>query len=223
MLLAAFRGGSSALVVLACVAVAHGETVSGKTRVIDGDTLEVQGQMVRLHGIDAAESGQRCVAQGRKFKRPGDDAEAMLSGITAKGVTCEGSKFDDFGRLIATCRTNQGVEVNKALVDAGLAWAFVKFSTDYVAAETSAKASHKGVWSMACQEPWVYRAKRWEVAAQKSPAGCPIKGNISGNGHIYHTPWSRHYTRTKVDTGHGERWFCSEGEALKAGWRPPTR
>ena len=67
----------------------------------------------------------------------------------------------------------------------------------------------------------MFRHKRWEVAAQKAPQGCPIKGNISENGRIYHVPWSRDYAKTRIDTAKGERWFCSEKEALEAGWRPP--
>ena len=51
--------------------------------------------------------------------------------------------------------------------------------------------------------------------------GCKIKGNISDKGErIYHVPGQQHYGKTRITTGKGERWFCSEAEALAAGWRP---
>jgi len=52
-----------------------------------------------------------------------------------------------------------------------------------------------------------------------------IKGNVNRKDErIYHTPWgSRHYGRTRINTAKGERWFCSEREALDAGWRVPER
>ena len=54
--------------------------------------------------------------------------------------------------------------------------------------------------------------------------GLLIKGNISSNGNkIYHTPSSPWYAQTEVDAARGERWFCSEAEALAAGWRAPGR
>ena len=54
---------------------------------------------------------------------------------------------------------------------------------------------------------------------------CLIKGNINRKKEkIYHTPWSSpHYKRTKINTGKGERWFCTESEARRAGWRAPYR
>ncbi len=49
---------------------------------------------------------------------------------------------------------------------------------------------------------------------------CPIKGNISRSGsRIYHLPWQASYARTKIDERAGERWFCDQGEAERAGWR----
>jgi hypothetical protein len=74
---------------------------------------------------------------------------------------------------------------------------------------------------MATEAPWDFRADRWERAAAASPRpGCPIKGNIADDEeHIYHTPWSPWYSRTKIDEGKGERWFCDEAEAIEAGWR----
>lgn len=54
------------------------------------------------------------------------------------------------------------------------------------------------------------------------PANCRIKGNISGDERIYHTPGSPYYDQTDIDVSIGERWFCSEQEARDAGWRPPS-
>lgn len=195
--------------------------VSGPARIIDGDTLVIRETIIRLHGIDAAETGQRCVGEGRKILRPGKDAIQILQGLAEGGVSCAGSQWDDYGRLVAVCRSTKGEDINRRLVADGWAWAFVKYSSDYVQEEASARSRHLGVWAMACETPWNFRHKRWEVAVQKAPEGCPIKGNISENGRIYHVPWSRDYIKTRIDTAKGERWFCSEKDALAAGWRPP--
>ena len=53
-------------------------------------------------------------------------------------------------------------------------------------------------------------------------AQCLIKGNINSKGvKIYHVPGSSAYASTKIDTSKGERWFCTEADALAAGWSPP--
>jgi endonuclease YncB( thermonuclease family) len=205
------------------LSIAQANEVTGKARVIDGDTIEIGATTIRLFGIDAAETGQRCVDSNRHFVRPGDDASNRVEVLTQEGVTCVGANYDDYGRLLATCTNPSGVNINKALVSEGLAWAFVKYSDTFVAEEKKASEEKLGVWKLACEQPWVFRGKRWIVAQQKSPNGCPIKGNISANGHIYHTPWSRHYAATKISLEKGERWFCSEEEAIKAGFRAPIR
>ena len=111
------------------------------------------------------------------------------------------------------------------LVSEGLALAYRRFSERFVPLEEVAAATRRGVWQTPFEPPWEYRAHRWEVAAQEAPEGCPIKGNISRAGdRIYHTPWgSQWYDRTKISFDQGERWFCSEREALDAGWRAPLR
>jgi hypothetical protein len=58
------------------------------------------------------------------------------------------------------------------------------------------------------------------AAIAQSPSGCLIKGNVSARGErIYHPPGCRYYNATRIDPARGERWFCSEAEALAAGWR----
>lgn len=210
------------LIFLSVAASSCAADLSGPVRIIDADTVEVQGVVIRLYGIDAPETGQRCMNSSRKLVRPSIDAVARLAELAAHGLRCHGSEYDDYRRLIAVCSSEAGIEINSLLVREGFAWAFVKYSKDYVMDETIARNERLGIWRLACDAPWAFRAKRWDVTAQKSPNGCPIKGNISENGRVYHTPWGRDYARTKIDLAKGERWFCSEKEALEAGWRAPA-
>ncbi|WP_417684748.1 thermonuclease family protein [Roseibium sp.] len=188
-------------------------------RVIDGDTIELRGEKIRLDGIDAPELAQTCLtSSGRKWPC-GKAARDYLKRLAATGkVICEGNETDAYDRRIATCRAG-GQNLNAEMIRSGHALAFRRYSTAYVMEEQAARLAGKGLWAGLFEMPWDYRAQKWQVAAQSGPENCPIKGNITGRGKIYHTPWSPHYERTRIDENAGERWFCSEAEALAAGWR----
>ncbi|WP_431692915.1 thermonuclease family protein [Rhizobium giardinii] len=175
--------------------------------------------MIRLHGIDAPEAGQKCSLPSGRNWPCGEMAMDRLAELSGKRVSCKGTDTDMYGRLLGICSSPEGKNINEVMVAEGLAWAFRKYSSDYASAEDRAKASGIGIWRANTETPWDYRAAKWIVAKQVAPQGCPIKGNISENGHVYHTPWSPWYTRTKVTASKGERWFCTEREALDAGWR----
>lgn len=192
-----------------------------QVRIIDGDTLSIGQETYRLHGIDAPEVGQKCTSRTGKTWQCGRAALQRLEELVAgKHITCDKREQDGYGRTIAVCRAD-GVDLNAALVGEGLAWAFRKYSSDYVAVENRAKAARQGIWQAATDPAWVYREEKWTAGASTAPNGCPIKGNISRNGRIYHAPWSPWYSRTKISLNKGERWFCSEAEAVEAGWRAP--
>ena len=191
----------------------------GGPRVVDGDTLELNGTIYRLNGIDAPEHGQTC----------GDWAcgvaatNALAEMVKGRDVTCDPISEDGYGRIIATCFV-EGRDIGAEMIDKGLAWAFVRYSDVYVPEELVSKEKAAGVFTDRFQPPWEYRAQQWkraEAQEQEAPPGCPIKGNISRNGRIYHAPWSPWYGRTHINERKGERWFCSEAEALAAGWRAP--
>ena len=210
---------SVALLVSAPAVFAETSTVTGQARVIDGDTLSVAGVRIRLEGIDAPELAQQCTHAGRPWNA-GKIARQRLAGLVAdRTVTCRAFGRDGYGRLIARCQA-AGRDLGGELVRAGLAWAFVKYSTTFVADEQAARRSSVGIWQSRCEPAWAFRRNRWGREAQAAPAGCAIKGNISPNGRIYHMPWSAWYAKTRIDPARGERWFCNETEAQQAGWRP---
>lgn len=162
--------------------------VTGKPRVIDGDTLKIAGESIRLYGIDAPEMAQRC--DGPKTLRKCGEfaADALIERISGKTLTCVVEGVDKYKRQIATC-TVEGADLSAWMVSEGYAMAYVKFSNRYVDEEAEARAKRKGLWQTTFEPPWKYRETRWEVAEQEAPNGCPIKGNISRSGErIYHTP-----------------------------------
>ena len=197
--------------------------VSGPVRPKDADTLVIGDQDIRLAGIDAFENGQSCEREGRTYDC-GGAAEDALQALTRKGATCTGSTFDDYERLIATC-VSDGLDINRELVLRGHALAYRRYSTAYLAEEEDARTARRGVWAGSFMAPWDFRVDRWAKATRSAPgADCPVKGNIDRRGvRIYHLPWSRFYARTTIDEARGERWFCSEIDAQRAGWRASRR
>lgn len=198
-------------------------SVSGVAQVVDGDTLDVGGERIRLEGIDAPEMSQKCPRRVFGTWSCGTAAARALERLVGKRrLTCDSRGTDKYGRMLGVCYLD-GRDLNAEMVREGYAWAFVKYSTSYVQEEAEARASRAGVWKGGKAEPpWVYREHRWAGAEQVAPEGCAIKGNVTKNGHIYHMPWSPWYAKVRVDPNKGERWFCSESEALAAGWRPPV-
>lgn len=194
--------------------------ISGTARVIDGDTLEISKQRIRIHGIDAPEGKQTCVRGGVEWLCGQEAAKRMRALVNGSQVKCEAIDNDRYGRIVGKCFAN-GADVGEALVLDGLALAYRQYSADYVQAEASAKAAGRGIWAGQFVEPWDWRkGKRLAKAPANDNAECAIKGNIGkGGARIYHVPSGAYYSRTKIDPSKGERYFCSEAEAVKAGWR----
>jgi endonuclease YncB( thermonuclease family) len=207
---------------------AWARSVSGHAHVLDGDTADIDGQRVRFFGIDAPELSQSCAdAAGRSWQCGRAARERLIELTDGKLVTCTYEESDATGRLLGSCKAD-GRDINRMLVEEGLAWAFVRYSPVYTEIERKARTARVGIFAADNVPAWDYRVQRWRgtIAAKGTgnPEGCPIKGNVSGGGdRIYHMPWDRFYASTKVDTAKGERWFCDEADAEKAGWRRAYR
>ena len=198
----------------------------GIASVTDGDTLEIHGRRIRLHGIDAPESGQFCEMNGTMYRCGQQAALALSDKIGRAIIRCEQRDVDRYKRIVAVCRLGD-VDLNAWMVRQGWAVAYRRYSRDYVGEEGAARSAKAGIWAGRFIEP-----SRWrrgdrltvERAGNPAAASCRIKDNISRKGRrIYHVPGGRYYGPTRIDGSKGERWFCSEEEARRAGWRRSRR
>ena len=128
--------------------------VSGRARVVDGDSLFVDGLEIRLQHIDAPEGRQTCRRNGRDW-RCGEEATRRLRRFVAgRPLSCKGNEYDRFGRLLAICRV-AGQEINKWMVASGWAVAFGGYRRE----EGAAIRAKKGIWASAFQRPRQWRAE----------------------------------------------------------------
>jgi hypothetical protein len=139
-------------------------------------------------------------------------------------VTCDAVDRDRYGRTVAVCRMGD-IDVQEVLTREGLEWAYRQYSRAYVSQPKKPhELSDRGIWQGPAQPPWEWRRRPadagGEASSSTAPEGCRIKGNINSRGvKIYHTPASPWYDQTTVNESRGQRWFCTEAEAVAAGWR----
>ncbi len=147
-------------ILAACIAwPASSETISGKARVVDGDTLAIAGERVRLRGIDAPETRQTCSRDGRRWTCGKAATKAMRRLVGRDPVRCEVRDRDRYGRAVATCYAG-GQDLQRELVRQGLALAYRRHSTRYVPDENAARAEGRGLWSGGFVEPWRWRRQQ---------------------------------------------------------------
>ncbi|MDC0054761.1 thermonuclease family protein [Candidatus Pelagibacter sp.] len=125
-------------------------------RVVDGDTIILNGEKIRFSGIDTPELKQTCLR----------DTEEVGCGMIAKMMLvkkignntpiCIGKTKDFYKRTLAECFVN-GESLSKFLVRSGYAFAYRKYSTKFVKDEDFAKINKIGMWSMTFQYPWDFR------------------------------------------------------------------
>ncbi|MBU4369841.1 thermonuclease family protein [Patescibacteria group bacterium] len=195
-------------------------------RVIDGDTIIVEGNReVRLIGVDAPESGE-CFFQESK--------EALTELIEGKNVELKRdiSGMDDFGRLLRYVFLPSDSEyidkifVNRYVLEQGCA-DIMKLSQNreyrrlLTSSRNEALTERKGMWG-ACENREEKAESFYPLEANDQPTDpkCLIKGNISGHGlgKTYFPLGCSNYEKVKVSFDKGEQFFCTEEEAIEAGF-----
>jgi endonuclease YncB( thermonuclease family) len=140
-----------------CVPAAAADTIRGRASVTDGDTVEIAGTRIRLHGVDAPESSQTCKDRlGIEYRCGQRAALALADKIGSGPVSCEARDTDRYGRIIAVC-SQRGIDLNAWMVEEGHALAYRQYSKDYVSQEEAARAAKRGIWSGSFTPPSEYR------------------------------------------------------------------
>lgn len=131
------------------------DEVRGPAFVIDGDSIEIIGDTIRLHGIDAPEGEQYCERNGRNWACGHEAAEALRRKIGGRTVDCDPVEFDQYERILATCSVG-GENLNAWLVKNGWAVSFGR----YRAEELAARQAKNGVWAGSFERPSEWRRER---------------------------------------------------------------
>ncbi len=220
-----------ALLALAVPGVSAPTRFTGRVVAVhDGDTISVlvgrRPVKVRLDGIDCPELSQ---PYGRVAKLFTSDH------VFGKTVEVEQTTVDRYGRSVGRVFVN-GEDLSNLVLAAGLAWHYTQYSSDrsLAAAEQSARAAHRGLWSQPNPTPpWVYRRPRTRQAPASDsvptvrrntprakpalPPAVAAQGPFHGNvqSHVFHAPGCPNY-----DCKNCTVIFATREEALAQGYKP---
>ena len=129
---------------------------SQELKVVDGDTIHLNGEKIRFSGIDTPELKQTCLKEG--IQNPcGVTAKQILIGkIGNNNVKCISESKDQYKRILAECFVNNE-SLSSYLVRSGYAFAYRKYSKNFIPDEDYARINKLGMWSMVFDYPWNYR------------------------------------------------------------------
>ena len=125
-------------------------------KIIDGDTIILNGEKIRFSGIDTPELKQTCLKDGQEVPCGMTAKRLLVEKISNATVECISEGKDTYKRTLAECFVN-GESLSKFLVRSGYAFAYRKYSTKFIKDEEFAKANKLGMWAMTFQYPWDFR------------------------------------------------------------------
>jgi len=198
-------------------------------KVVDGDTLDVKiaGKIERLRliGINTPETVDprkpvQCFGLEASKK-----AKETLSGkkVILEIDPTQGDR-DKYGRLLRYVFLEDGTNFNLMMINDGYAYEYTynipyKYQTEFKQAQKIAEENKRGLWGDICNGETLLPHTPI-LSGTNGDNSCNIKGNISSTGEkIYHLPTCAYYKQTVINESQGEKYFCSEKEAVDAGWR----
>lgn len=135
------------------------DIIEGNAIVIDGDTIEIHGERIRLDAIDAPESRQTCLDAAEARYRCGQKSAFVLADIIERGIiSCQFKGRDRYKRIIAVCFRGD-TNLNAWMVAQGWAVAFRKYGNDYISQEDEARLARRGMWAGSFDMPWDWRVQ----------------------------------------------------------------
>ncbi len=139
--------------------------IVGRPKIIDGDTIELQGQAIRLYGIDAPELGQACTIEERTYDCGMVARTALLDLTAGVAVTCKVVSAKvvsaEPGRAAGDAKPGrcfaQGYDLSEGMAYTGWALALREVSARYLVFEERAQAAGRGLWKGRFVTPWDWR------------------------------------------------------------------
>ena len=134
------------------------KTINGKPRIIDGDTIHIKSNKIRLHGIDAPETKQTCKIDNEEWYCGKQSTKELKKLINNQKVKCITNDVDIYNRFVAICYVNE-ININQWMVENGWAIAYRYYSKDYIVEEKYAHDNKLGIWKSKFVEPYAFRKK----------------------------------------------------------------
>ena len=134
------------------------KTINGKPRIIDGDTIHIKSNKIRLHGIDAPETKQTCKIGNEEWYCGKQSTKELKKLINKQNVECVINDVDIYNRYVAICYVDE-ININQWMVKNGWAIAYRYYSKDYINEEEYADDNKLGIWKSKFIEPYLYRKK----------------------------------------------------------------
>ena len=129
---------------------------SQEIKVIDGDTIHLDGEKIRFTGIDTPELKQTCIKEGVKDPCGVTAKMILIKKIGNNLITCNRQGKDQYKRTLAECFVN-GKSLSSFLVREGYAFAYRRYSKKFIPEEDYARLNKLGMWDMKFDYPWNYR------------------------------------------------------------------
>ena len=131
---------------------------SNEVKIIDGDTIHLNGEKIRFTGIDTPELKQTCTKNNEVIYCGIKARKLLIEKIGKNKVQCVREGKDQYKRTLAECFVNK-VSLSSYLVRNGYAFAYRKYSKKFISDENFARTNNLGMWSMSFEYPWDYRKK----------------------------------------------------------------
>ena len=127
-------------------------------KIVDGDTIHLNGKKIRFSGIDTPEIKQICLKNGIKNTCGITAKQILIDKISNSRIKCIEEGKDQYKRILAECFVNNE-SLSSYLVRSGYAFAYRRYSKKFISDEEFAKSNKFGMWSMEFDYPWDWRKK----------------------------------------------------------------
>jgi endonuclease YncB( thermonuclease family) len=136
----------------------YNDVKSYEIKIVDGDTIYLNGVKIRFSGIDTPELKQTCKKNNEIIYCGIQAKKILIKKIGNSPVKCISEGKDQYKRILAECFIDN-LSLSSFLVRQGYAFAYKKYSKKFVEDEDYARLNKLGIWSMDFEYPWDYRKK----------------------------------------------------------------